>query len=118
MRAWEFIGEGNQPPSNPITLRSLNKLKIRARQKSAEDQQRFALMPLIYGNSEHIKDQLDIQRQKLEIQQLEMQIRKEQDSETYDAISAMAKSGIDAADENKKKLAGMAKSGLGRSRKL
>ncbi len=67
MRAWEFLGENRSPPSPPVTLRALNKLKLEAQAKAREEQARFALMPLIYGNADRRREQLELERLELEM---------------------------------------------------
>ena len=46
-------------------------------------------MPLMYLNTDPLKNQLEIHRQNLELMQLPIQMGKEQDTETYNAISKM-----------------------------
>ncbi len=52
MRVWEFLGEHRAPPSPPVTLRALHKMKLEAQAKTREEQERYALMPLMYGNAD------------------------------------------------------------------
>ena len=65
MRAWEFLGEHRSPPSPPVTLRALHKMKLEAQSKAREEQERFALMPLIYVNTDGRREQLELERMAL-----------------------------------------------------
>ena len=117
MRAWEILGEGNSPKTIPQTLRNLNTLKHQEKARAESERQRHEFMPLMYSNTDHIKDRIEIQRQKLELMQLLMQVEKEQDAETYVAISNMAQSGIKADGVTDDKIQKLAKSGIQRKKK-
>ncbi len=120
MRAWEFLGEHRSPPSMPVTLRSLNKLKHEMRAREKSDQERFALFPLIYGDMDRKREQLELERMELEMAQLRAEIAATE-AETA-ARSAMvihknAKSGIAAMEKSRGQISKQAKNGLGRKLK-
>ncbi len=99
MRAWEFLGEDRSPPSPPVTLRSLNKLKHEMRAREILDQERFALFPLIYGDMDRKREQLALERMELEMAQLRAEIaatKAETAAGSAMAIHKNAKSGIAA----------------------
>ncbi len=119
MRAWEIL-ENKNPPSKTITLRALHKMKLEAQSKARVEQERFALMPLIYGN-------LDRKREMLELAQLQAEIAATMaetaatEAETA-AKSAMvihknAKSGIAATVIRQDHITKLAQNGLGRKLK-
>ena len=119
MRAWEFlnINENRLWPSKPITLKALHSQKLALRAKQQEDRDRAKLMPLIYGDADTRREQLEIQRLELELLQLRQELNSGCDSATYKAISKMAQAGIDAEKATKEKIRNQARSGLGRSLK-
>ncbi len=109
MRAWEFLGEHRAPPSPPVTLRSLNKLKHEMRAREKSDQERFALFPLIYGDTDRKREQLELERMELEMAQLRAEIaateaetaatEAEIAAKSTMALTKNAKSGIDAMEK-------------------
>ncbi len=113
MRAWEFLGENQSPPSPPITLRSLNKLKHEMRARGKSDQERFALFPLMYGDTSQHREQLELERMELEMAQL----RAETAAKSAMAIHKNAKSGIAATVIRQDHITKLAKNGLGRNMK-
>ncbi len=120
MRAWEFLGEHRSPPSMPVTIRSLNKLKHEMRAREKSDQERFALFPLIYGDADRRREMLELERMELEMAQLRAEIAATE-AETA-AKSAMvlhknAKSGVAATVIRQDHITNLAKSGLGRKLK-
>jgi len=120
MRAWEFLGEHRAPPSPPITLRALHKMKLEVQSKAREERERFALMPLIYANSGRRREQLELERMALEMAQLRAEIAATE-AETV-AKSAMVihrnvTSGIAAMQKNRGQITNLAKNGLGRKLK-
>jgi len=48
MRAWELT-ENNNPPSKPITLRALHKMKTKMISDAQIEQERHAFMPCMYA---------------------------------------------------------------------
>ena len=120
MRAWEFLGEDQSPPSPPVTLRSLNKLKHEMRAREKSDQERFALFPLIYGDMDRKREQLELKRLELEMTQLRAEIaatESEIAAKSPMVIHKNAKSGIAAMAKNRGQITKMAKIGLGRKLK-
>ena len=120
MRAWEFLGEHRAPPSPPVTLRALHKMKLEAQAKTREEQERYALMPLMYGKADRRREQLELERLELEMAQLRAEIAATE-SETA-SKSAMvthknARSGIAAMAKSRGQITKLAKNGLGRELK-
>ena len=120
MRAWEFLGEHRAPPSPPVTLRALHKMKLEAQAKTREEQERFALMPLIYGNADRRREQLELERIELEMAQLRAEIaaiESETASKSAMVIHKNAKSGIAATQIHQDHITKLAKNELGRKLK-
>ena len=120
MRAWEFLGEDQSPPSPPVTLRSLNKLKHEMRAREKSDQERFALFPLIYGDADRRREMLELERMELEMAQLRAEIaatESEAASQSAMTITKNAKSGIAATEIRQDHITKLAKNGLGRNMK-
>ncbi len=120
MRAWEFLSEDQSPPSPPITLRSLNKLKHEMRAQEKSDQERFALFPLIYGDTSQHREQLELERMELEMAQLRAEIaatEAETASKSAIILHKNAKSGIASMTKNRGQITKLAKNGLGRELK-
>ncbi len=120
MRAWEFLGEDQSPPSPPVTLRSLNKLKHEMRAREKSDQERFALFPLIYGDMDRKREQLELERLELEMAQLRAEIaatESETASKSAMTITKNAKSGLAAVAKGQQQVTKLAKNGLGRKLK-
>ena len=116
MRAWEFLGEHRAPPSPPVTLRALHKMKLEAQAKAREEQERYALMPLIYANADRRREQLELERLELEMAQLRAEIVATEAKSTM-VIHQNAKSGIAAMATNRGQITKLAKNGLGRELK-
>ncbi len=114
MRAWEFLGEDQSPPSPPVTLRSLNKLKHEMRAREKSDQERFALFPLMYGDTSQHREQLELERMELEMAQLRAEIvatESETASKSAMVIHKNAKSGIAAKAKSQDHINKLAKNG-------
>ncbi len=121
MRAWEFLGEHRAPPSPPVTLRSLNKLKHEMRAREKSEQERFALFPLIYGDTDRKREMLELERLELEMQQLRAEIaatEAETAAKSATTITKNAKSGIAAMEKSRGQVTKLAKNGLGREMKV
>ncbi len=119
MRAYEIL-ENRNPPSKPITLRALHKLKRQSKLRSTAQQQHKALYPIMYSNTQWRREQLEIERMELELSQLRAEIaatEAETKAKNTDAISDMARSGIKAQNQTEQKIAALAKRGLGRRKK-
>ena len=119
MRAWE-LNENNDPPTKPITLRALHKLKIEAKAEAKSEQERLAFMLVMYGDSDRRREQLELERLELEMMQLRADINAtnmETASKSAMVVHTNAQSGIDAAEKSQQKLTKMAKSGIGRTLK-
>ncbi len=116
MRAWEFLSE-HEIPLKPVTLRALHKMKLEVHAKEKAEQERFALFPLMYGNTDHRREQLELDRMELELEQLRQELKSETKSSTYKTIGKMAKFGIDTKETNQKHITKLARSSLGRELK-
>lgn len=69
MRAYEIL-ENRDPPSKPVTLRALNKIKHEMRAREESERRRLELLPLIYGNPEKRRESLELERLELELAQM------------------------------------------------
>ncbi len=121
MRAWEFLGEDRLPLSPPVTLRALHKMKLEAQAKTREEQERYALMPLMYGNADRRRDQLELERLELEMAQLRAEIaatEAETAAKSAMVIHKNAKSGSAAMQKSRDQITKLAKDGLGRKLKV
>ncbi len=119
MRAYEIL-ENYDPPSKPVTLRALHKLKHQSKLRSAAQQQHKALYPIMYSNTQWRREQLELERMELELSQLRAEIaamEAETKAKNTDAISDMARSGIKAQNQTEQKITALAKRGLGRGKK-
>ncbi len=120
MRAWEFLSEHRAPPSPPVTLRALHKMELEAQAKAREEQERYALMPLMYGDPDKRREQLELERLELEMAQLRAEIAAielETASKSATVIHKNAKSGIAATVIRHDHITKLAKNGLGRKLK-
>ena len=120
MRAWEFLGEHRSPPSPPVTLRALHKLKHEMRAREKSEQERFALFPLIYGDMDRKREQLELERMELEMAQLRGEIaatEAETAAKSAMVIHKNAKSGIAAVAKSRGQITKLANNGLGRKLK-
>lgn len=123
MRAWEFLTEyeDNNPPSKPVTLQALNKLKYEMRAREQSERNRLPLLPRMYGNPERRRERLELERLELELAQTRAEIaatEAEPKAKSRDRVSDMAKSGIKAEKQSDQKVTALAKHGmLGRREK-
>jgi len=121
MRAYEFLNEDRSPPSKPITLRVLHQMKLAQKRREASERERMVLMPLMYGDADRHREQLELERLELEMMQLQADINAtnaETAVKSSMVIHKNAKSGINATEKSQQKLTKLAKSGIGRSLKL
>ena len=119
MRAWELIKDG-PPRTEPISIRHLHKLKKEEKEKLAAEQARKALVPIMYGSTKWEQEMLELERTRLELDQLRAEIaatNAETKFKTRDRISDMARSGIKAESQVEQKIEAMAQQGLGRRKK-
>ena len=119
MRAWEFL-ENRDPPSRPLTICHLHKLKNEENRRLAADQERKALIPIMYGSTKWHQEQLELERTELELAQMRAEIaatKAETRSKARDRISELARSGIKAESQVEQKIEAMAQQGLGRRKK-
>jgi hypothetical protein len=73
MRAWGIL-ENRQPRSKPVTLRNLNNLKHSQRVNDEAERIRHALLiPVMYGDPDFRRDQLETERLELELE-LELEL--------------------------------------------
>jgi hypothetical protein len=123
MRAWEILTEheDNNPPSKPVTLRSLHKLKYEMKAREKSEREQLELLPLMYGNPERRRERLELDRLELENSKTRAEIaatEAETAAKSRDRISDMAKSGIKAEKQSDQKVTALAKHGmLGRRKK-
>ena len=73
MRAYEFL-ENRNPPSHPLTLRALHKLKHESKARKNSERERLELLPLIYGNPDRRRERLELERLELELEQMKAEI--------------------------------------------
>ena len=120
MRAYEIL-ENRNPPSQPLTLRALHKLKHVERAREESEIARLALLPVIYGNLERRREELELERLELELAQMRAEIAAtvaEVGLKSREAVSDMARSGIAAEKLADQKFADLARDGmLGRRKK-
>ncbi len=120
MRAWEFLREDRSPPSYPITIRALHKIKLEQKRHETEEKERHKLMRIMYSDPATEQEKYDLERQHLELEQLRAEILAteiETSSKSAMALHNNAKSGLKAERQNQQKLHKLAKSGLGRELK-
>jgi hypothetical protein len=123
MRAWEILNEheDNNPPSKPITLRLLHKMKLEMRAVEKSRRERLELLPRIYGNPERRRERLELDRLELELAQTRAEIaatEAETAAKSRDRITDMARSGIKVEKQSDQKVTALAKHGmLGRREK-
>ncbi len=120
MRAYEFL-ENRNPPSHPLTLRALHKLKHEGKAKEESENQRLELLPKMYGNPARRREMLELERLELEMAQMRAEIaatEAETAATSRDAVSDMARSGIAAGKLMDRKVTALARDGmLGRRKK-
>ena len=123
MRAWEILNEheDNNPPSKPIALRLLHKMKLEMRAVEKSRRERLELLPRIYGNPERRRERLELDRLELELAQTRAEIaatEAETAAKSRDRITDMARSGIKVEKQSDQKVTALAKHGmLGRREK-
>ncbi|TFH50822.1 MAG: hypothetical protein E4H01_01370 [Lysobacterales bacterium] len=120
MRAWEFLGEHRSPPSMPITLRALHKLRLDAKRREASEQERQAIMQVMYADPSAEQEQLELERLRLELDQLRAETeatKSETEAKSAIALTKNAKSGLAAMERNQDHITKLAKNGLGRKMK-
>ena len=118
MRAWEIL-ENRVTPSRPITVRHLHKLKKEEHRRLAVDQERKALIPIMYGSTKWHQEQLELERTELELAQMRAEVagtKAETKSKTKEAISDMARSGIKAENQTEQTIVALARRGLDKGR--
>ncbi len=120
MRAYEIL-ENYDPPSKPITLRAVHKLKHETRAREESENRRLELMPKMYGNPARRRECLELERLELELAQMKAEIaatEAEVGLKSREAVSDMARSGIAAGKLMDRKVTDMARdSMLGRRKK-
>lgn len=120
MRAWEILDEQALPPTKPISIRLLHKLKLEAKDKARQEQERFAIFSLMYGNADMQRERLELERLELEMAQLRAEIdatKAETNAKSAIALHKNAKQGIKAAQNSQDKITKLAKNSLGRELK-
>lgn len=120
MRAYEFLNENREPPSKPITIRALHKMKLDQQRHLAAEQERHALMAVMYSDPASNQEQIDLERQRLELEQLRAEIAKtkaETKNKSAIALHNSAKQGLKSKQQTQKHVTKLAKSSLGRELK-
>jgi hypothetical protein len=120
MRAYEFINETREPPSKPITLRALHKMKLEQKRHQASEDKRHALMQVMYSDTESEQERNDIERQRLELEQLRAEIaatKADTKNKSAIALQHSAKQGLKSRQQSQQHLTKLAKSGIGRELK-
>lgn len=120
MRAYKIL-ENRNPPSHPLTLRALHKLKHEGRAKEESENRRLELLPKMYGNPARRRECLELERLELELVQMKAEIAAtvaEVGLKSREAVSDMARSGIAGMELADQKITDMARDGmLGRKKK-
>jgi hypothetical protein len=120
MRAYEIL-ENLDPPSKPVTLRSLHKLKHEMKAREESKNRRLELVAVMYGNPEKHRERLELEQLELSLRQTRAEIaatEAEAAAKSREAVSDMAKSGMKVAKQSDQKVTAMAKHGmLGRRKK-
>ena len=120
MRAYEIL-ENRNPPSKPLTLRALHKLKHDTRAREESENRRLEFLPKMYGNPTRRREMLELERLELEMSQLRAEIaatEAEVGLKSRKAVSDMARSGIAAGKLMDRKVTDLARDGmLGRRKK-
>lgn len=119
MRAYEFL-ENLDPPSKPLTLRAIHKLKHEGGAREESENRRLELMPKMYGNPARRREELELERLELELRQMRAEIAAtvaEVGLKSREAVSDMARSGIAGAELADQKVTALAKRGVGRRKK-
>ena len=120
MRAYEIL-ENRNPPLYPLTLRALHKLKNEEKVRKDSERERLALLPVIYGNLEWRREELELERLELELAQMRAEIaatEAEVGLKSREAVSDMARSGIAGMELADQKVTDLARDGiLGRRKK-
>ena len=119
MRAYEFL-ENREPPSKPITLRGLHKMKLEQKRHQAAEIERHNLMRIMYSQQPSEQEQIDLEKQQLELAQLRADINATNVETAFKsaiALHSSAQSGIDSKTKNQQKFNKTIKSALGRDLK-
>lgn len=119
MRAHEFL-ENLDPAGKPITLRHLHQMKLRHQRHQAAEEERQALMAIMYADPAEQQAQIDLERERLELEKLRAEIaaiKSDAKNKSATALHNNAKSGIKAAQKTRQQLTKQAKQGLGRGLK-
>ena len=119
MRAFEFMTE--QGVRRPIqSLRHLNNLKGMAREREASHAKHLELVRLMYANPEIESQKIDLEKSRLELEQLKADIvaaNSETKTDAIAAISDLAKSNQSARKKKSEHISSMAKSAMKGRRK-
>jgi hypothetical protein len=110
MRAWEILTEHDDryPPSKPLTLRALHKIKHEQRQREKNEARRRRLLPIMYGQDDQreieiAKRDLDNDRREIALDKREAELdllnqQIQQSEKSHDHIKNMAKRWISKND--------------------
>lgn len=116
MRAHEFITE-DQKRRPEISLRHLNHLKHINRARAASHARQAALKRIMYTNPAREHERIELEKARLELEQQKAELaatRAETQAETKEAITDMAEAGSKANQQDRAKVASMAKAQMRR----
>ena len=119
MRAREFMtkAEARRPE---MSLRHLNHLTREDRARAASDARRDLLVRTMYANPARQHEQIELEKARLELKQQKAELaatRAETQATKSKSISTMAKNGAEANQQDRSKVAGMARAEMRRRKK-
>ncbi len=95
-------------------------MKLEQKRHQAAEIERHNLMRIMYSEQPSEQEQIDLEKQRLELEQIRAEIlatEVETASKSAMALHANAQSGIDSAEKNHQRITKLAKSSLGRELK-
>ncbi len=116
MRAWEFITEGkNRRPE--ISIRHLDDLGEEWERRAAWHAKRKPLVRAMYANPAREHERIELEKARLDLEQQKAELaatRTETQAETREAINDMAEAGSKANQQDRAKVASMARAAIKR----
>ena len=116
MRAIEFIAE-TKPQFRGITLRQVHAAKHDYKRRKASFNERQKLIPQMYANPGKEQERIELEKARLVLAQQNAELattEAEVKAETSDAISDMAKAGVDADQQGQSNVSDMARTEMRR----
>ena len=95
-------------------------MKLEQKRHETADEERHNLMRIMYSDPASEQEQIDLEKQRLELTQLRAKIlatNAETRNKSAMVIHKNAQSGIDSAEKNQQRITKLAKRGLGRKLK-